>query len=60
MTASGMLDQGISDDGVHPSVLRGDAAADFTAAGLRYGYNQRNLTALQILSVIRRRVLGSS
>jgi hypothetical protein len=60
MTAPGMVDQGISGDGVHPSAFRGDAAADFSAAGLRYGYNQRNLTGLQVLAVLRRRLLGSS
>lgn len=40
---------GLSDDGVHPSVYvdRGDTrAAVFTAAGLAFGYNTRNLLLL--------------
>ncbi len=48
--------RGISDDGVHPSVYMngGDTApADFSAEGLRYGYNVRNLTALQMLARLR-------
>jgi hypothetical protein len=59
LTAPAMVDQGVSDDGVHPSVFRDDNGADFSAAGLRYGYNQRNLTALQVLAAVRRAVLAS-
>ena len=49
-----MIHFGISDDNVHPSVYRGNQSADFSREGLRYGYNQRNLQALQILDSIRR------
>ena len=46
---AGVPSEGISDDNVHPSVFveGGDTrAAVFTPAGLRYGYNVRNLTLL--------------
>lgn len=46
--ASGeVLGRGISGDGVHPSVWR--YGGDFSAAGLRCGYNLRSLGALQVL-----------
>jgi hypothetical protein len=35
----------------------GDQGADFTTTGLQYGYNQRNLTAVQVLAVIKRIVI---
>lgn len=44
--------EGVSDDNVHPSVFvdHGDTrAAVFTADGLRYGYNVRNLLLLMAL-----------
>jgi hypothetical protein len=59
LTGPAMVDQGVSGDGIHPSVYREDSGADFTASGLRYGYNQRNLTALQVLAAIRRAVLNA-
>lgn len=50
---------GLSPDGLHPSVPDGlGYAADFTGNYLQYGYVMRNLTALQALDVLRRRVLG--
>jgi hypothetical protein len=49
-----MINFGLSNDNVHPSTYRGNQSADFSRAGLRYGYNQRNLHALQILDSIRR------
>jgi hypothetical protein len=49
-----MIHFGISNDNVHPNVYRGTQSADFSSEGLRYGYNQRNLQALQILDSIRR------
>lgn len=63
LTAPGMVNQGVSDDGVHPSIYGncrppiGCASADFSPAGLRHGYNQRNLTALQVLTAVKRSVL---
>lgn len=47
---------GVSDDGIHPSVFvnRGDPeAGTFTDAGLMYGYNMRNLTAILMLDRLR-------
>ncbi len=47
---------GISDDGIHPSIWRnmGDPqATDFRAEALQYGYNMRNLTALLMLDRLR-------
>ena len=51
---------GLSADFVHPSWPPGDVAtaADFTEANLQYGYVMRNLTALQVLDVIWRRVIN--
>jgi len=41
-------DLGIGPDGVHPSVQSTGTSGDFTNAGLQYGYNTRNLTAIQM------------
>jgi hypothetical protein len=57
LSASGTINDGISDDGIHPTVFGGGEAATFSAAALRYGYNRRNLTALQMLAELRRTVL---
>lgn len=50
----GMANGGISADGIHPNALSGSDSADFSAQGLRHGYNQRNFTALQVLEKITR------
>jgi hypothetical protein len=58
-----MINHGVGDDGIHPSVYGGCRpplgcrSTDFTRAGLRYGYDQRNLGALRVLDRLRRRVL---
>lgn len=44
---------GIGSDGIHPNVYNGGDAARFTAAALRYGYNVRNLTGLQVLASLK-------
>ncbi|AMV28098.1 multifunctional acyl-CoA thioesterase I and protease I and lysophospholipase L1 [Gemmata sp. SH-PL17] len=44
---------GISADGVHPSVSP-TGGGDLTEKGLQFGYNVRNLTALQTLDKLRR------
>jgi lysophospholipase L1-like esterase len=51
---------GLSGDGLHPSYPPEgfSHAANFTGDYLQYGYVMRNLTALQALDVLRRRVLG--
>ncbi|MBI5223166.1 SGNH/GDSL hydrolase family protein, partial [Candidatus Micrarchaeota archaeon] len=62
---SSMSNQGMGSDGIHPSVLNSGAnncvdgadGAVLTSAGLRCGYNQRNLGALQILEKLKRIVL---
>lgn len=44
---------GLARDGIHPNTYSGPLgrnACDFTAEGLRYGYNLRNLLALQALN----------
>ncbi len=46
---------GLSPDGVTLSVSP-TGAADLSAAGLAYGINQRNLTALQVLDAVRQAV----
>ena len=50
---------GLSEDGVHPSWPPGDIAqaARFNPQNLQYGYTARNLTALQVLDVIWRQVM---
>ncbi len=50
-------DDGLSSDGVHPSVAERLGAGNFTPEGLAYGFNMRNLTALIALDVIWRGVL---
>jgi hypothetical protein len=44
--------QGISADGIHPSVPPSGKTCDFSSDGLQYGYTIRNLTALQVLDSI--------
>lgn len=58
--------RGLDADGLHLSYPPGtleqwEAAANFTGDALNYGYNMRNLTALQVLDAIWRQViLGES
>lgn len=55
---AGLPNQGIGGDNIHPSFNTGfDRTADFTESELRYGYNMRNLTALQVLEAIWRSVI---
>lgn len=51
--------QGLAEDGLHPSWPPGDyaAAAFLTAENLQYGYTQRNLTCLQVLDAVWRYAL---
>jgi len=57
MAAPGVPDQGLGEDGVHPSVLCPPCTAiDFRPAGLRQGYALRNLGALRVLDRLRRAV----
>ncbi len=51
---------GTTGDGFHFNFPSGDKSAWFTNEYLQYGYNQRNLTALQTLDVLRRKVLSPS
>ncbi|HYN87208.1 MAG TPA: GDSL-type esterase/lipase family protein [Ardenticatenaceae bacterium] len=57
-----MVNQGIGLDGIHPNQYPGCGSlycqpVNFTIRGLRFGYNQRNLTALQVLDKLRRIVI---
>lgn len=56
-----IVHHGVKADGVHPNTYQSDYnvvnAVNFTSEGLRYGYNQRNLTALQILAELKRIVI---
>ncbi|MFN8130231.1 MAG: SGNH/GDSL hydrolase family protein [Solirubrobacteraceae bacterium] len=54
LALGGVPGDGLDADGIHPS-LCGTSAADFTPAGLRCGYNVRNLVALEALAALRRR-----
>jgi hypothetical protein len=57
MVWPGVPRQGLSRDGVHPSVLCPPCTAiDFRPAGLRQGYALRNLGALRVLDRLRRKV----
>ncbi len=51
-----LVNEGISGDGVHPNVYGGCSphceSTDFTAAGLRYGFNMRNLVSLEALEKV--------
>lgn len=49
-------DKGLSGDGVHPSVSS-SGGGDLTVSGLDFGYEVRNLTALQTLDKLRRILL---
>jgi lysophospholipase L1-like esterase len=49
-------EEGLSSDGVHPSVSP-TGATDFSNGALRYGMNVRNLTALQALDAVWREVI---
>ena len=59
LTDPSMINQGISSDGVHPSSYGectpplGCASETYSVAALRYGFNVRNLTALQILAKLK-------
>jgi hypothetical protein len=57
LDAAGMVNRGISSDGAHPN-QSGPCAprcmpSAFTAHGLRYGYNQRNFTAIEALAKVK-------
>jgi hypothetical protein len=57
LTEPGVPREGLSGDGVHPSVLCPPCTAiDFRPAGLRQGYALRNLGALRVLDLLRRRI----
>ncbi len=51
---------GLAGDGVHPNAYPGGGACALTADGLQYGYNVRNLLALEGLDRARRAVLGEA
>lgn len=53
VTQPGMVNQGISTGGILPNVYGTSQAFNFSAAALTYGYNQRNLTALQVLAHVK-------
>ncbi|HKF82594.1 MAG TPA: SGNH/GDSL hydrolase family protein [Solirubrobacterales bacterium] len=55
MVAPGVPNQGLGDDGVHPSAACPPCTAvDFRPAGLQQGYALRNLGALRVLDRLRR------
>lgn len=56
----GLPNYGLSSDNVHPSSEPQTAqTAIFEGYYLTFGYNMRNLTALQVLDVLRRQVAGA-
>ncbi len=50
---------GMDADGIHPSTFRGDQAAAMDTYALKYGYNVRNFTALQILTKLKSIVIDN-
>jgi hypothetical protein len=57
MVEPGVPDQGLGEDGVHPSALCPPCTAiDFRSRGLRQGYALRNLGTLRVLDRLRRMV----
>ncbi len=48
---------GISGDNVHPDWYAG-GSGDFTAAGLQYGFNMRNLTAVEVLAKLQQVIIN--
>jgi hypothetical protein len=53
LALSALANEGISDDGIHPTASPAGACA-LTDDGLAYGYNQRNLRSLETLDRARR------
>lgn len=51
---------GMDPDGIHPNTYRGDLAATMDSLGLKYGYNVRNFTALQVLSKLKSIVIDNA
>ncbi len=51
---------GLAPDGVHPNTYPGGGGCALTADGLQYGYNVRNLLALEGLDRARRSLLGQA
>ena len=51
-----LVNEGISGDGIHPNVYGGCSphceSTDFSEAGLRYGFNMRNLVSLEALEKV--------
>ena len=50
--------RGAIEDGFHYNKPADNQTANFSPGYLQYGYNQRNLTGLQALDVLRRAVMG--
>jgi hypothetical protein len=51
---------GMQADGYHYNFPPDGRTADFTGERLRYGFNLRNLTALQALDAVRRLIIGAT
>lgn len=61
LAAKGLPDQGLISDGIHGNAYNsgGSQPCIFTAEGLEYGYNIRNLLSMQVLDQTRRVVLDA-
>jgi hypothetical protein len=59
LQGSSMINYGMHSDGIHPSVYNGADGAVLTSTGLRYGYNQRNLGAIQVLDKLKTVVIDN-
>lgn len=59
-----MVNRGLKNDNVHPNTYQWDynmeGSVNFTTDALNYGYNQRNLTALQVLDTLKTIVIDDA
>ena len=53
LQGTGVINNGMDNRGIHPSVYNGGEPAVFTPSGLRYGMNLRNFTALDVLKKVK-------
>ena len=56
LQARTMKNHGMSSDGIHPNVYKDAQPAVFIEEALRFGFNQRNFTALEVLKKIRAQI----
>ena len=53
LESPGMVHQGMDIHGIHPNIYNSTDSVIFTSEALRYGFNLRNLTTIEVLKKIR-------